>query len=163
MVLGKKSSSKALFHYLMTVAISCFALALATIIGVIVVIVMYGPDLFNGPYITPVVVIFFVAMAGGGTWFTLRFLAWKRAPEALVYLDDDRNLCIYSKKQIVTINRDDITMIYGTPESLGAKYLANDYGTLTVATKQKSYDVKFVERVTSLPDYIFDTLNIKRN
>ena len=162
MVLGKKSTASALFYYLLGCAILCGILAVATIVGVVVVISLYGPDLFvDGYYVSLIVGLFFGAMVIGTVWFTIRFINWKKAPENLVYLDDERNLCIYTRKGEVKITKDEIDTIFGITESLFIKYFVRDYGVLEVHTDTKKYKVHFVEGVTSLPNIIFAQMGIE--
>ena len=161
MILGKKSTSKALFYYLLGCGVLCLFLALATIIGVIVCIALIGPGLFVDEYYVSLIVgIFFGAMTFGGVWFSIRFANWKKAPENLVYIDEENNLVIYTKKGEVKIQKDDIDSIYGIPESLFIKYFVRDYGELHVHTTDKKYKVQFVEGVTSLPSNIFNALGL---
>jgi hypothetical protein len=162
MVLGKKATSKALFYYLLGCGVLCLLLALVAIVGVIVWIAVMGPALFvDGPYVSVIVGLFIAAMTFGGVWFTIRFSNWKKAPENLVYINEENNLVIYTKKGEVTINKDDIDSIYGIPESLFIKYFVRDYGELHVHTTDKKYKVQFVEGVTSLPNNIFNALGLQ--
>ena len=50
MILGKKSTSSALFYYLLGCAIICLLLAVATLVGVIAWIATMGPALFVDGY-----------------------------------------------------------------------------------------------------------------
>ena len=161
MTLGKKSTASALFYYLLGCAILCMILSVATIVGIAVVIALYGPGLFiDGPYVSVIVGVFLAAMIVGSVWFTIRFVNWKKAPVDLVRIDGD-NLVIYTRKGEVVIAKDDIDTIIGVPENLFIKYLVRDYGVLTVYTTGKNYKVQFVEGVTSLPNQIFNALGLE--
>ena len=161
MILGKKSTSSALFYYLLGCAIICLLFAVATLVGVIAWIATMGPALFvDGYYVSLIVGIFFAAMTFGGVWFSIRFANWKKAPENLVYIDEENNLVIYTRKGEVKIQKDDIDSIFGIPENLFIKYFVRDYGELHVHTTDKKYKVQFVEGVTSLPSNIFNALGL---
>ena len=161
MILGKKATSKALFYYLLGCGILCLFLALATIVAVIAWIAVMGPALFvDGPYVSVIAGIFIATMTFGGVWFTIRFSNWKKAPENLVYIDEENNLVIYTRKGEVKIQKDDIDSIYGIPESLFIKYFMRDYGELHVHTTDKKYKVQFVEGVTPMPHNIFNALGL---
>jgi hypothetical protein len=160
MTLGRKSTASAIFYYLLGCAILCMVLALATIVGVIVVISLYGPGLFvDGYYVSLIVGIFLAITICGSVWFTIRFVNWKKSPEDLVRIEGD-NLVIYTRKGEVVIAKDDIDTIIGVPESLFIKYLVRDYGVLHIDTTGKNYKVHFVEGVTSLPNQIFNALGL---
>ena len=160
MVLGRKSTASALFYYLLGCAILCMLLAVATIVGIAVVIALYGPAIFvDGPYVSIIVGLFLATMIFGSVWFTLRFINWKKAPEGLVRIEGD-NLVIHTRKGDVTIAKDEIVSIIGVPENLFIKYFVRDYGVLHIEATDKKCKVQYVEGVTSLPRSIFDALGL---
>ena len=163
MVLGRKSTASAIFYYLLGCAILCMLLAVATLVGVIVYISMFGPELFIGEYgyvISLIVGLFFALTTIGSVWFTIRFVNWKKAPVDLVRIDGD-NLVVYTRKGEVTIAKDEIVSIIGVPENLFIKYFVRDYGVLHIEATGKKCKVQYVEGVTSLPQSIVSALGLE--
>lgn len=146
--LGKKTKVSLLIYLELLSAIVLYIVAVASII---LLAVYEALAIFTDPVLLAIVLPFYLAVLGGGTWLIRRFVLYKKMPEEVIQTDG-KKLYLHLDKEY-EYDLESVESVFAIPESFLIHLFLGGYGTVEIKiNKGKKHKIPFIEKANEVPN-----------